>query len=120
MMRGAIEQRGLSGLVAKDGQTAIANEIAQLEAARSGDHEPQKAAPFDPLMSMHWHYVNAALENGGLYLLGEGPAENDGHFCPICEFEKHSKGFSASEEIGSVADQIRKYCVAEKLILGVQ
>lgn len=117
LMRDAIDDRGMSGLVAKDGETALENELAQLEAAKSGDPEPHKAAPLDPLMSMHWHFTNDALRCGGLYLMGaREDGQNDGHYCPICEFEKHAEGFVAKEAIGSVADQMAEYCRAEGLI----
>src|SRR5206468_3503602 len=102
LMRDAIEARGMSGLIAKDGQTAIKNEVAQLEAAKAGDPEPHKASPFDPLMSMHWHFTNEALRCGGLYLLT--PSPDGGEFCPLCEFVKHQEGFNAAEQIGSIAD----------------
>jgi hypothetical protein len=117
LMRDAVDARGMSSLVAKDGQTAMANELAQLEAAQAGDPEPHKAAPLDPLMSLHWHFANEALRCGGLYLMGQNDdGKNDGHFCPVCEFEKHAEGFVAKEAIGSVADQIADHCRAEGLI----
>ena len=60
-------------------------------------------------MSMNWHFTNEALRCGGLYLMTVDPVanpQNEGHFCPVCEFVKHSEGFVASEAIGSVADQM--------------
>lgn len=116
LMRDAVDARGMSGLIAKDGETALENEVAQLEAAKAGDPEPYKAAPFDPLMSLHWHFTNDALRCGGLYLMGENPDAEDKHFCPICEFEKHAEGFVAKEAIGSIADQMAAHCRAEGLI----
>ena len=119
MMRDAIEERGLSGLIAKDGPTAFANEVAQLEAAQVGDPEPHKAAPFDPLMSMHWHFSNEALRCGGLYLLA-APPDGAPDYCPVCEFEKNQAGFVGKDAIGSVADAMRAHAIAEKLISGEQ
>jgi hypothetical protein len=114
LMRDAIEARGMSSLVAKDGETAMENEVKALE----GD-----APDFDPLMSMHWHYSNEALRYGGLYLMfvsEEENPDNEGHYCPVCEFEKHSEGFVAVESIGRIADQMREYAIEQKLIPGVQ
>ncbi len=116
LMRDAVDARGMSGLIAKDGETALENELAQLEAAKAGDPEPHKAAPFDPLMSLHWHFTNEALRCGGLYLMTPNPDREDGQFCPVCEFVKNSEGFVAVEEIGSIADQMAAHCRAEGLI----
>jgi hypothetical protein len=41
---------------------------------------------------------------------------NDGHFCPLCEYEKHSPGFVASEAIDLVSGQMADYCRSEGLI----
>lgn len=109
VIRSAIEVRGLSGLVAKDSKEAHKNLMAELE----GGAQP----PFDPLMSMHWHWHNAALRNGGLYLLSEDPSgKNDGQYCPLCEFVAHAQGFDDKKEIDSVADQILAWCREEGLV----
>jgi len=114
MMREAIDNKGMSTLIAKDGETALQNEVAQLEAGKNGDPEPHKAAPFDPLMSMHWHFANDALRCGGLYLLGQKPGGGD--YCPICEFVANSPGFVAMEAIDNVASQMQLHCYDEGLI----
>jgi len=108
LCRAAVDDRGMTPLVAADGAEAIERTVEELNGG---------TPKFDPLMSMHWHWTNSALEAGGLYLMGQNDTgENEGHFCPVCEFVKHSEGFDAKEAIGSVADQIAEYCRAEGLI----
>lgn len=121
MMRDAIDSRAMYGLVAKSGEAAMEDQVKQLEEhQRMGEvSERTIKETFDPLMSMHWHFTNEALRNGGLYLMNLDPAanpENEGHYCPICEFEKHSEGFAALEAIGQVGDQMQAYCYDEGLI----
>lgn len=105
MCRNAIDERGMSTLVAASGSDAADN-IS--EEARGGD------APFDPLMSMNWHFSGEAIRNGGLYLMGQD--ENGKQYCPICEFVKNMKGFNARRAIDDVADEMRAYCVEAGLI----
>lgn len=124
-MRDAIEQNGLSGFVAKDGKAALENEHRQLdEAKRTGTVSDETLRDtFDPLMSMNWHWMSTALSNGGFYLMTvdeRANPNNDGHFCPVCEFEKHSEGFNAGDAIHDVATQMRAYAIEQKLIPGVQ
>lgn len=112
--REAIRERGLEPLVAKSGAAAMANIKQELEGA---------TAPFDPLMSMNNHWWGNALQNGGLYLMGvdvEANPHNEGHYCPLCEFEKHREGFVAKDEVGAVADQMADYARANGLIAKVQ
>lgn len=112
MCRKAIDDRGVSGLIAKDGKTAVDDAVADLQ----GEPDP-KNERFDPLMSMHWHWTNHALRNGGLYLMGENEdGSNDGHYCPICEFEKHMRGFDAEKDIAIVADQMLHWARGEGLV----
>lgn len=123
MMRDAVEERGLSNLVAKSGEAAIDNEVRQLEEhQQTGEvSEETLKETFDPLISMNWHWCNNALRNGGLYIMGQNEdGVNDGHYCPICEYVKHVEGFEAKSEIESVADQMRAYCVEQKLVPAVQ
>lgn len=118
-MRAAIVDRGLDGLVAKSGEAAVDAQVRQLEEAqRTGSVSEQTTKEtFDPLMSMHWHFSNEALRCGGLYLMTQrADGDNDGHYCPLCEFEKNAAGFAAKEEIGTVADQMRDYCIEQGLI----
>lgn len=115
-MREAIEHRGLGGLVSKSGEAAMDAEVRKIEEAnRSGKVSDQTLKEtFDPLMSMHWHYTNNALQCGGLYLLSQ--KEDGGDYCPVCEFEKHQSGFVAAESFARVAEQMREYCIEQGLI----
>lgn len=98
----------MTELVARDGNEAFENISSELQ----GDKPP-----FDPLMSMHWHWMNGALREGGLYLMGQPEdGSNDGHYCPVCEFAKHYAEFDANDEIGKVADQMAEHCRTEGLI----
>lgn len=107
-MRATIDRHGLSDLIAKDGEAAMQGIVAELE----GDD-----AAFDPLMSMHWHYMNWALGGGGLYLLG--PSEdgsNDGAYCPVCELITHIADFNADQSFDEVAQAMVKHCIDKGLI----
>lgn len=108
--RDAVESRGMMSLVSADGEEALDRTVDEL---KGGDTKKN----FDPLMSMHWHFTNLALEYGGLYLMGTPEdGSNDGNFCPFCEFEKHNKEFIPKEQIEKVADEMRAWCLEEKLI----
>lgn len=98
-LRKAIEDRGLSHLVAKDGETAASNMKAELE----GQKSPQN---YDPLMDAHWMITNRALKMGGLYLM---TVDADGnHYCPLCEVGKH--GGNPQEWIDGCTDSILAHC----------
>lgn len=118
MMRDAVDARGMFGLVAKSGEAAVEDQLRQLEEAQRTDSVSEQTTKetFDPLMSMHWHWMNGALRNGGLYLMGQNPDDSDGNYCPVCEYSKHVKEFDAKKEIESVADQMREYCIEQNLI----
>jgi hypothetical protein len=112
MMREAIEQYGLWPLVAKSGEAAMENAIADIQQEPDPNHER-----FDPLMSLHWHFMNNALRCGGFYLMGQTPdGANDGHYCPLCEAEKHQPGFVAKPGIDNVVQQIAAWCREQGLI----
>nr|WP_295465163.1 hypothetical protein [Mesorhizobium sp.] len=103
----------MSGLVARDGEQAHENIVEELQGG---------SPPFDPLMSMNWHWTNEALRCGGLYLMAvdaEANPANDGHYCPICEFVKHLEGFDAPASIGTIADQMAAHARSEGLIPSV-
>ncbi len=106
MMKHAVKDHGMWPLVSPDAETVVDDATKQLKGIDT---------PFEPLMSMYWHWMGCALKEGGLYLMGsDGP--HDGHYCPICEYEKHAEGFVAIEAVGSVAQQMREYCLQEGLI----
>lgn len=110
MCRKSIEEYGLLPLVAKDGKKALEN----MENALKGI---KKIKDFDPLMSMNWHWHNNALESGGLYLMGQNETgENDGQYCPLCEYEKHNKNFKTKEAIDHVSVQIAAWCREQGLL----
>lgn len=54
-MRAAVDARGLTPFVAKDGPTAVAQMLKDLE------HGESRRDTFDPLMSVHWACVNNAM-----------------------------------------------------------
>jgi len=85
-LRKAIEDRGMSHLIAKDGQTALENTVADLDAAKQGVDPPKET--FDPLMSSFWAINSRALECGGLYLMTQ--KEDGTDWCPLCELDAHS------------------------------
>lgn len=121
LMRDAVESRGMFDLVAKSGEVAVDDQVRQLEEAqRTGSVSEQTTKEtFDPLMSMHWHWMNGAMSNGGLYLMTVDEQinpNNEGHYCPVCEFAKHVEDFDAKVQIESVADQQRTYCIEQNLI----
>ena len=72
MLRAAIEERGLSHLVAKDGHAAMEPMVLQLEGR-------EREAMFDPLMSAYWMIVSAATARVGLSLYAGGDEQ-----CPVC------------------------------------
>lgn len=79
-LRKAIDDRGLSGLVAQSGGKAIENLQSELEEGRTKRN-------FDPLMAANLAIWSNALDMGGLYLMGAD--ENGKEYCPICESEAH-------------------------------
>jgi hypothetical protein len=107
MCRDAIESRGMSGLVAGSGEEAF---------DRMADELHGGTPPFDPLMSLNWHFTNAALASGGLYLMSQNPDDPEGHYCPLCEFTKHAEGFDAPSAVAHVADQMLEHCRTEGLV----
>jgi hypothetical protein len=98
-LRAAVDARGMSALVAKDGHAAIENTVLELEGR-------EKEAYFDPLMGANNMIWSAALERIGLDLMV-------GEKCPVCEGitwnlemtrlhgahpSDHGKVFTAEEE----------------------
>lgn len=93
-LRNAIEARGLTPFIAKDGTVAAAQMAKQVEEQRSGKHT------FDPLMQAHWAVAGNVMDyigatgNNPLYLMTSGPEDPVvGHAgyegrtwsrCPLC------------------------------------
>ncbi len=92
-LRKAIDDRGLSHLVAKTGEEAHAAIIEQLQGA-------ENKAAFDPLMNANFAIWSAFLEDAGLAGLAfEG--------CPLCEVAKSDHPHLDDEWIrGSTNDQL--------------
>jgi hypothetical protein len=112
LVRQSVDKFGMSDLGAKSSEEAHQNTVDDLNQVPDPNNER-----FDPLMSHNWHWVNSAMRNGGLYLMmAPEDGSNDGHFCPLCEYEKHSPGFVASEAIDLVSGQMADYCRSEGLI----
>lgn len=82
-LRAAIDVRGLSHLVAKDGADCAGRLQRELREGKPIVDE------YDPLMSCHWMIFNEALRQGGMGLLGTPP--EGGSYCPICEAVKATK-----------------------------
>jgi hypothetical protein len=80
-LRAAIEERGLSGLIATSPEAAVAQQSAAIERGK------MDATTFDPLMDAHWAIFNNAMNTvaraGGdpLYLMAGGQPED-----PVTEF----------------------------------
>jgi hypothetical protein len=117
MMREAVDERGMMPLVSNGSEELLERVKREFDADAQGVKKDDKN--FDPLISMHFHWMNAALSQGGPYLMGptNTPEINDGHYCPICEFVKHNKTpFDAKAAIGNVADQMQAWCRKRGLI----
>jgi hypothetical protein len=110
LCREAVDERGMSPLVAPDGETGFEN------IADEAEGEATKKT-FHPLMSLNWHFTNNALRYRGLYVMTQD--ETGSPYCPICEFEKHAPGFVAKEEIGAVTDQMSAWVRSEGLLAAV-
>ena len=109
MCRDAIDELGMGHLGAKSGKVALDNIVDELQTGET--------PPFDPLMSMNNHWWSEALQSGGLYLMGQPEdGSNEGHYCPVCEFSKHQKGFDARSTIHNIASQMQAYCYDEGII----
>lgn len=71
MLRQALDERGLTPLVATSGAEAAARAQAELAGTATD-------ATYDPLMACHWAIAGRAMAELGLYLL-------QGDLCPVCE-----------------------------------
>jgi hypothetical protein len=96
-LREKIAERGLTRLVAPDGQTAVAQMKDQFRKAQDGQDE-LTPANFDPLMSAHWAIasnVMSMLGQSALYLLGTGAED------PI-DFEQFTNGAATRNRMALV------------------
>ena len=114
MCRAAIDVHGLSSLVSKSGEEAAERLVAEANGDKSAEN-------FDPLMSMNNHFMGQALQCGGLYLMSQNESgENEGYYCPLCEFEKHNKDWNSQDKINETATAMAEYARDEGLIARVQ
>lgn len=93
-VREAITERGLDGLVSKDGKAAFDAMERQL---RGQDDKRD----FDPLMNANWAICSAYLRDVGL-------AGMVGDKCPLCEVEKSKPGLAANWIAGCATDQLEQ------------
>lgn len=100
-LRTAINDRGLSHLIAKDGQTAMESAVAELNGQ-------QTDAQYDPLMSATYMIYGNAMRMGGLYLMTTD--EHGNEYCPLCEVEKHVGEGTAQKWIDGCSDAILQHC----------
>lgn len=91
-LRKAIDDRGLTPLVAKSGEAAMESIKREIEG------ESDKS-DFDPLMGAHWAI-------SGQYLKDVGLAGMSGDKCPLCEVEKSGAGRAQNWIDGASEDQL--------------
>lgn len=108
-LRQAINDRGLSGLIAGSGEKATESLVRQLEGS-------EDLSDYDPLMACNWAFHTEALRLGGLYLMGTD--ENGNQYCPLCEADFH--GGHAQEWIDGCADAQLEFAREKGLIARVQ
>lgn len=75
-LRAAINERGLTSLIARGGAAAAERTTDEFKGTATD-------ATYDPLMACHWMITNRALEGLGLYVLTT--KEDGSEYCPICE-----------------------------------
>lgn len=109
-LRAAIDERGLSHLIAADGRKPAEAIVRELE----GHPEPRD---WDPLMSANWAIHSQALQCGGLYLMGED--ENGREYCPLCEAEKRGGEGTANEWVNGCSDAMLAHAREMKLVPGI-
>ena len=93
-LRQAIDARGLSHLIAKDGKTAMESMRRELEGVADD-------SDFDPLMGA-WNRVNARIIEirGLMYMMPDAPHNG----CPLCEPDATNPNW-AENWIEGVADE---------------
>jgi len=65
-LRRAIDERGLSHLIARDSKRALEALTKEAEGT-AGPND------YDPFMAANWAIMSQALKCGGLYLMEDGP-----------------------------------------------
>lgn len=116
-MRAAVEERGMSHLVARSGEEAHAAIVQELQG---------EEARFDPLMAMNNNFWAAAMQYGGIGMMSENPdaePDKDGfrHYCPLCEAKKHLPGDDGDEDwVTGCADSMLQHARELGLLPPVQ
>lgn len=110
-LRQAVECRGMSHLVAKDGAAAIQDVAAQFNGTDT-------LANWDPLMAAHWAIGNRVLQAVGLRLIVERE-------CPLCVVERSgvqqtSNAGAAQQWVDGCMDSMLAYARQNKLVAEVQ
>src|SRR5258708_3288674 len=78
-LKTAIDERGLSGFVSKDGEAAVKIFVATASGAEGKD-------VFDPLLQANLAIWGNALEAFGPEIMSEGAP------CPLCALDNHAAG----------------------------
>lgn len=117
-LRKAIDDRGLTHLVAQGAEEAADRTIAELQGRSNLD-------TWDPLMSAYWNLSSKVLERVGLAALAED-------FCPMCAVQESYNWYAKNNQtpppaaadaqrwIDSCCDVMLKYAQEKKLVTGVQ
>lgn len=100
-LRAAIHAKGMSHLVASNAEEVASRLRAELEGTADGK-------TFDPLMAANNAIWAAALERGGLYLIG--PRDDGSEYCPLCEARDRG-GQDPAQWIDGCTDAMRAHCV---------
>ncbi len=104
VLRKAVEDRGLSHLIAKDDETALKNTMDNLE----GDEEV-----FDPLMGSYCRINNQMLVD--LKDMGQADLQTIMR-CPLCLLVEHGQPEQVENWVNGVTDQAQHYAVEKGLI----
>jgi hypothetical protein len=102
-LRKALDDRGLTPLIAADTDAAAVN----LQASIDGEYDPVKH--WDPLMASTLAIYARGLECGGLYLM-------TGDYCPLCELAKHGSAEQPAKWIDGCTDAMQAHARSLGLI----
>lgn len=107
-LRDALDARGLTHLISKDGEALTEIVMDELNGV------PKQERGYDPLYDANMMIWSRALQMGGLYLMTQ---KADGsEYCPLCEVEVHLGEGMATEWINGCTEAIRKHCQEQGLV----